>query len=670
MESTKLGPFRIGRILGRGGMGTVYEGTCETDDSTVALKVLTNSFDEESEERLRFESEIDTLKRLRHPNIVRLSGFGEEQGQLYYVMEHVDGSSLHQELKKNRLFQWPEVAKIGIDLCQALRHAHDRGVIHRDIKPANILLDKQGNIKLSDFGIARFFGSQQITDSHTIIGTLEYMSPEQALALPISSSSDLYSLGCVLYALLTGKPPFLAQSLPELLRKHQNTPPVPIRSIRPEVPENLEYVIADLLLIRPEGRPRNALLVVKRLQSLLQALIGDPAGIKVLPMSLETPFRHREPISLSLDDVYQPTPYSRDNASDDNVVDLGSNVRPKRDVAPGEAVLLPESEFSRIGREQSIEEISTVAFSPTKLSIDFDSSPPQDSTGSPFLADTTTAPASRLAKEPPLSTFPLSAPVKPPQRVTRFTAVANADFDSFDEERSHPIVSLPTALASIALMVVGLTVYYLIQPVPPEVLFKRITTTVKVDKPMDGGYAPASLRSARKNIDGFLFTYRDHPLAERVLEYQDELALLEYERRLDRQTPRELSPVERAYVGILATSPYDPDTTVDKLRAFIAVFHTVSSVSEEPTKPPRFTSSPVEMCVELARRRLKKLEQDVDEINASQEQVLRRRLDEASGWDTKNPQHAEEIRRGIIELYQDYHWAKELVEEAKKHFEK
>ena len=643
MEPEKLGVFRIGRILGRGGMGAVYEGTSETEDTVVALKVLTNSFEEDSEDRLRFESEIDTLKRLHHPNIVRLSGFGEEQGQLYYVMEFVDGSSLHQELKKRRFFQWHEAAKVGLDLCQALRHAHDRGVIHRDIKPANILLDKQGNVKLSDFGIARFFGSQQITDAHTVIGTLEYMSPEQALALPISSSSDLYSLGCVLYTLLTGKPPFLARSLPELLRKHRHDPPAPIRSIRHEVPENLEYIVADLLQIRPDSRPRNALLVIKRLQSLLRALVGDPTEIKVLPTLLDTPVENREPVSISLDGVYPPL---RDDA-DNNIVDLGS-------VKPG---------------KESLEETSTVAHSSREGFAGSVSGKSKGSAEEELFADTVTAPVVRLANEDPMSdTSRQKTSDTSPQRATRFTAVASSDFDAFDEERSRPIVSLPTALASIALMIVGLTVYYLLQPIPPEVLFKRIAATVRVEKSSDG-YTPASLRSARKNIQDFLNDYGNHPLAEQVWAYQDELELLEYERRMERRALGDLSPVERAYVGILAMSPYDPEQTIDKLRAFIAVFHAVSFVSDESATPPRFTSSPVETCVELARRRLKKLEQDVDEINEVQTQILRRRLDEAANLETKNPQHAEEIRRGIIELYKDYRWAKELVEEAESRLE-
>ncbi|MGL4593716.1 MAG: serine/threonine protein kinase, partial [Thermoguttaceae bacterium] len=139
MQPEQLGPFQISRILGRGGMGTVYLGTHEATKEIVAVKVLPCSM-EDHELRLRFSAEIDALKRLNHPNIVRLFGFGEEEEMLYYVMEYVDGPSLHHQLRQKRLFSWQEVAKIGLEMCAALKHAHDRGITHRDVKPANILL--------------------------------------------------------------------------------------------------------------------------------------------------------------------------------------------------------------------------------------------------------------------------------------------------------------------------------------------------------------------------------------------------------------------------------------------------------------------------------------------------------------------------------------------------
>jgi len=670
MALEKLGPFKIGRVLGRGGMGAVYEGIHEEDGSIVAIKVLPDALDEHEEVRVRFETEIETLKRLHHPNIVRLSGFGAEQGQLYYVMEYINGPSLQQELRKKRLFRWHEVAKIGLEICQALRHAQNRGVIHRDIKPANILLDQEGNIKLSDFGIARFFGSQQITDVHSVIGTLEYMSPEQALAHPISSSTDLYSLGCVLYALLTGKPPFPARSLPELLRKHQSTTPVSIHSLRHDAPDELGYIIADLLQIHPEDRPRNAFLVTRRLQSLLQALSGDPAEIKVLPM----------PPPSESGGTHIPRAEKNDSGS---VIDLGRVVKSK---THDSGTPSPKSEsltgsFKRIGEKHSV----------TVFPADRESSESDNSTKVTPLTETVTSFPKRSLPAPsdyPLaSTQTIHTPLSEGQELSaqqssevvfptgkvlakQFTAVADKDFDPFEERDrvSRPMISLPVVLSSIMLLLIGLAVYYLLQPIPPDVLFARITATIREGEPA-GGYSLAQLRSAQNDIRQFLAMYPDHPSAERVRAFQDELDLSEHERRLERRMQfsalRALSPVERTYVEILTSSANDPERMIDKLRAFIAVFQTVQS-AEGLTELHRHTSSPVDICVELARRRLLKLEQDAAEINAEQVQVIRRRLDEAAEWDSTDPVRAEGIRRGIITLYQNNRWARELVEEARR----
>jgi serine/threonine-protein kinase len=674
----KLGPFKIGRALGHGGMGAVYEGISESNDSVVAIKVLADSLEEGAEDRLRFETEIESLKRLRHPNIVQLSGFGEEQGQLYYVMEFIDGSSLQQELRKRRLFQWYEAAKVGLEIGQALRHAHDRGIIHRDIKPANILLDQQGNIKLSDFGIARFFGARQITDAHSVVGTLEYMSPEQALAHPIGTSTDIFSLGCVLYALLMGKPPFSARSLPELLRKHTEISPVLIHSIRQDVPDDFGILVADLLNIHPDDRPRNARLVTKRLQSILQTFVKIQE-IKVLPLP-------------SSDDTKQPANYLLGDAIEperNHLPNILHNIPP--DVPPGD---LRSNTFRRIGEKHAAKEMHTVVSSSAAVSTAPDSEPPKDCEKIDLLADTVTvsstqppvpaAPpalsvSSGIADTPsPATEIPEQqedTPVSPHEMLTtlsksanRFTAVTDKDFELFEEERSRPI-SLPTIVVSTTLIIVGLIVYYLLQPVPADVLFKRITTAIP-ERDDTEGYPIASLRSAQNNIDRFLDMYSDHPSADRVRVYKHELDLLEHERRLERRTQfsawRSLTPVERAYVEILTSAPNNPEHTIHKLRAFIAVFQKTPSASEESAHSHRWTSNPVELCVELARRRLIKLEQEFSEINAEQEQVLWRRLDDAADHAATDPIRAENIRRGIIELYQNHHWAKELVEEAKR----
>ena len=155
-------------------------------------------------------------------------------------MELVLGSSLEEELRRGRRFDWRETAEIGIQVCRALRHAHDRGVIHRDIKPANLLLAKTGTVKLSDFGIARLFGNTRITVAGSVLGTADYMAPEQASAGAIGPRSDLYSLGGVLFALLAGRGPFKASSVVEMLDKHRSEPAEPVNRFADNVPEELD----------------------------------------------------------------------------------------------------------------------------------------------------------------------------------------------------------------------------------------------------------------------------------------------------------------------------------------------------------------------------------------------------------------------------------------------
>src|SRR5215469_8738154 len=163
VQLERLGPYTIGRKLGRGGMGTVYAAVNAETGEPAAVKVLSAALAQEEGFRERFEAEIESLKKLHHPNIVQLFGYGEQDGHHFYGMELVRGRSLEEELLAGRTFDWREVTELAIQVCRALKHAHDRGVIHRDIKPANLLLADDGTLKLSDFGIAKLFGNTGLT---------------------------------------------------------------------------------------------------------------------------------------------------------------------------------------------------------------------------------------------------------------------------------------------------------------------------------------------------------------------------------------------------------------------------------------------------------------------------------------------------------------------------
>ena len=272
MQFEQLGPYRLGKKLGQGGMGAVYAGVDSETGEAAAIKVLSPALAAEEGFRVRFEAEIESLKKLRHPNIVRLYGYGEQAGTLFYAMELVDGTSLEDELRAGRRFEWREVTQIAIKLCRALKHAHDHGVIHRDLKPANLLLTADGEIKLSDFGIARLFGNTRLTSDGGVLGTAEYMAPEQADGRTVTDRCDQYSLGGVLYALLAGRPPFRAKTLVEMLQLQRFAEPEPVTRFAPQTPAELARIIHQLLEKEPQRRFANTLMLARSLEAMERGL--------------------------------------------------------------------------------------------------------------------------------------------------------------------------------------------------------------------------------------------------------------------------------------------------------------------------------------------------------------------------------------------------------------
>jgi serine/threonine-protein kinase len=272
MKLQQLGPYRLGKKLGQGGMGSVYEGVDVETGEPAAVKVLTPILAAEEGFRVRFEAEIDSLKKLRHPNIVRLYGYGEQEGTLFYAMELVHGTSLEDELRAGRRFDWREVTAMAIKLCRALKHAHDHGVIHRDLKPANLLLTPDGDVKLSDFGIARLFGNTRLTADGGVLGTAEYMAPEQADGRAVTERCDQYSLGGVMYALLAGRPPFRAKTMVEMLQLQRYAEPEPVTRYAPQTPAELARIIHQMLEKDPQRRFANVLILARSLEAMERGL--------------------------------------------------------------------------------------------------------------------------------------------------------------------------------------------------------------------------------------------------------------------------------------------------------------------------------------------------------------------------------------------------------------
>lgn len=269
IDFENLGPYKVLDKLGQGGMGTVFRGEHVKTSERVAIKVIASQIADQPRFRRRFATEIETLKKLNHPNIVRLIGYGEEQGHLFYSMELVDGPSLQQEIRTNKRLPWRDVVRYGIDICGALKHAHNFGVIHRDLKPANLLISPDQSLKLTDFGIAKLWLGDEMTAVGAMLGTADYMAPEQAGDGPITIRTDLYALGNVLYASLVGRPPFAGKDLTRVITALHADAPAPIDLILPELPMDLVTLIHLLLEKSPDQRPPTALAVGNRLRSIL-----------------------------------------------------------------------------------------------------------------------------------------------------------------------------------------------------------------------------------------------------------------------------------------------------------------------------------------------------------------------------------------------------------------
>lgn len=252
-EGAMLGPYQIVARIGHGGMAAVYRAYHPALDRQVALKVLPEFFADDETYRLRFQEEARSVARLKHPNILNIFDFGCDDGIAYLVLELVEGGTLADRLGKPMPLQ--EVVRILAQIGAALDYAHGQGILHRDIKPSNVLIQKDGTPVLADFGLARMVGSmRRLTSSGTVMGTPEYMSPEQAADEPLGPASDLYSLAVVAYEMLTGRVPFQADTPAATLLSHVTKPVPPTRELQGELSAHIEEALKRALAKRPEAR--------------------------------------------------------------------------------------------------------------------------------------------------------------------------------------------------------------------------------------------------------------------------------------------------------------------------------------------------------------------------------------------------------------------------------
>ena len=277
MSESFLGDYELGPVRGVGTVGTIYEATNRLTGDVVAIKKLHDTVSDNELIRARFRREMSVLERLNHPNIIRFLGGGEQDGQLYYAMELVEGGTVKSLLEMRGRFPWQMVVDITRQVASALQHAHNHGVVHRDLKPGNLFLTEDGQVKLGDFGIARDLHNSDLTSSGMTVGTHAYMAPEQITGdQSLSGKADLYALGCCVFEMLTGEKPFYGENYAQLFNQHLKADPPRIESLVSNCPETLKQITYQMLAKQPEDRPFNARQVQAVMLQLDESVHSDP----------------------------------------------------------------------------------------------------------------------------------------------------------------------------------------------------------------------------------------------------------------------------------------------------------------------------------------------------------------------------------------------------------
>ena len=559
MHPSQLGPYEIAKPIGRGGMGTVYEAVDHGTGRSVAVKTLAAHLGDDPGLRKRFAAEIETLKSLQHPCIVQLLAFGEEDGQPYFAMELVRGRSLEQMLRSGRTFDWRETVGIAIDITRALKSAHDHGVVHRDLKPANLLFPEEPSadaaVKLADFGIARLFGSSCHTMAGTIVGTAEYMAPEQATGGPVDHRVDLYALGLVIYAMLTGRPPFHGGEATDIIRRQRTEAPPRVSTRVAGIPTELDALIERLLAKEPAKRPASALAVGRMLAS-----IATEVG--AMPPEPAVP------------------------ASDPGIT-----------LGPADAIDLaaPTEDGARV--ETAASDPNVIAVNPASDSVRAD-------------VQTMPMPTTPQAPSPGLPqrvTVSAAAAGSPHPRVNRFTTLEELNRTSREEAGARArqeFVLRSIAAASILALVVG-AAYVLLRPPTADELHTRVRAIADA--------ANADLRDARPLIEQFLERHGDDSRAAAIRELDRTLDLDSLEKRARRRRgdDDEMSPLEREYRAAMAREDESPLACVAALEAVLTLHESdpQTATSLPATAPPE--SQPA-LWLALVQRQIDRLEPQAD----------------------------------------------------------
>jgi eukaryotic-like serine/threonine-protein kinase len=647
MQREQMGPYKLGSRLGRGGMGAVYEATDTNTGATVAVKLLAAHLAEDSGLRKRFTSEIETLKGLRHPGIVQLLAFGEEDDQPYFAMELVRGKSLEQLLRTGRRFTCRETVAVALAVTRALKVAHDHGVIHRDLKPANLLVPgtaadfQLAGVKLADFGIARLFGATGHTAHGHIVGTAEYMAPEQASGKPLDHRADLYALGLVMFAMLAGRPPFQGKQVTDVIESQRREQPPRISALVADVAPALDQLIDKLLSKDPAARPANALALGRLLSAIdAAASAATPAVTPAAehPVSPQPATRaDARPPAAAVDLFAATVPHTPAPG--------GAGV-PFPDTMPDDGIIWAEKPASR----QTTCVAATEAFTGNRPHHTTQASVP--------------TPAAKSAAQvlSPSSSTVVDRPAR-----NRFTTVEELDQQAREQaarDRTRQrIWQTLTAVATLGAL--GAGGYLLFTPPSADALYGRIK---QIQAQADVAGSEIDLRDARPAIELFLARHGDDPRAAELKAIEQSLDLDALEKRSRRRVlgNRVLAPIERDYRAAMDREPESPSACREALEALLAL-HGSPTRTEADELWLRLVQRQIDRLEPLAAR-----EQAED---AARTATILRQADALAARAASLPDPAQRdaalaerraLLEGLVELYANRSHAEKAVAAAKE----
>ncbi|HBU36666.1 MAG TPA: hypothetical protein DEB70_02560 [Planctomycetaceae bacterium] len=679
MEAQQLGPYVLIKRLGRGGMGAVYEAEHQKTGEHVAVKVLASHLADDLGLKERFDAEIQTLKPLRSPGIVQLIAYGEDDGQPYFAMELVHGQSLERIIRGGRIFTLEEVVGLSIEIARSLKVAHDHGIIHRDLKPANLLVpddphQANAGVKLADFGIAKLFGATSQTAHGSIVGTAEFMAPEQAAGKPLDARADLYTLGLVMFTMIAGKPPFRGSQLTEIITKQLREAPPRVSSFYHDIPEELDGLIDGLLAKDPAKRPASALAVGRRLTAIRDLLTklkeplqdsnadGPPSLIITSEAESTAPTNHDRSSSLT-----KVTPENKTPQASPSSIDLLAETKEGTHHVSSNALengldattelprLAPEPPKATPSAEQNIEQPADVPSAPGSY-LPLERRPTKQAVSS---ANNRTA---SDVNEDPNSTVVDTQPAR------RFVTVEEFDRAAHQKNLRHrwQRIRIDTLVTAVTVLLVIGIAYWIIRPQTADELFQTITLETQKAQP--------DLRRIRLEIDQFLTRYPGDERAAVVGSLQQQLRVNILEAKMRRRVlgSRDVPAIERDYRAALAREPESPSAALLAMQAVRTVYAKHRYLSTED-----FTAEDKQTWLSLIERQITRLEQTALKERVEDLERAENVLDEASqqyveAIESLDPETAQRgigqsrlLLQSVIETYGDRPHTTEIVTAAK-----